>query len=287
MNRFMNGWVNGFIGVAIFAGSLPATRVAVMGFDPGFLTAARAAIAGILGLILILVLKEKKPAKQDWWPLAIVALGVVIGFPLFTALALQYMNAAHSIVFVSLLPLATAIFAVLRGGEKPNQFFWIFAILGSGVVFAYMFFISGDTSLGIGDFYMLMAIIFCGFGYAEGGVLSRKIGGWQVICWALILSLPFMLFLTVFYMPASFENVSTSALVGLIYVSLFSMLIGFFFWYKGLAQGGIAAISQLQLLQPLMGLAIAAALLHEHVSWSMLLVTAATLLCVAAAKKFA
>lgn len=132
MNRFMNGWVNGFIGVAIFAGSLPATRVAVMGFDPGFLTAARAAIAGILGLILILVLKQKKPAKQDWWPLAIVALGVVIGFPLFTALALQYMNAAHSIVFVSLLPLATAIFAVLRGGEKPNQFFWIFAVLGGG-----------------------------------------------------------------------------------------------------------------------------------------------------------
>ncbi|MGU3312453.1 DMT family transporter [Acinetobacter sp. M5A5_2a] len=287
MNRFMNGWVNGFIGVAIFAGSLPATRVAVMGFEPGFLTAARAAIAGILGLILILVLKEKKPAKKDWWPLAIVALGVVIGFPLFTALALQYMNAAHSIVFVSLLPLATAIFAVLRGGEKPNQFFWIFAVLGSAVVFAYMFFISGDTSLGIGDFYMLMAIIFCGFGYAEGGVLSRKIGGWQVICWALILSLPFMLFFTIFYMPASFQSVSTSALVGLVYVSLFSMLIGFFFWYKGLAQGGIAAISQLQLLQPLMGLAIAAALLHEHVSWSMLVVTAATLLCVAAAKKFA
>ncbi|WP_198495605.1 DMT family transporter [Acinetobacter sp. AC1-2] len=287
MNRFMNGWVNGFIGVAIFAGSLPATRVAVMGFEPGFLTAARAAIAGILGLILILVLKQKKPAKQDWWPLAIVAIGVVIGFPLFTALALQYMNAAHSIVFVSLLPLATAIFAVLRGGEKPNQFFWIFAVLGSAVVFAYMFFISGDTSLGIGDFYMLMAIIFCGFGYAEGGVLSRKIGGWQVICWALILSLPFMLFFTIFYMPASFQSVSTSAVVGLVYVSLFSMLIGFFFWYKGLAQGGIAAISQLQLLQPLMGLAIAAALLHEHVSWSMLVVTAATLLCVAAAKKFA
>lgn len=286
MNRFMNGWVNGFIGVAIFAGSLPATRVAVMGFEPGFLTAARAAIAGILGLILILVLKQKKPAKQDWLPLAIVAVGVVIGFPLFTALALQYMNAAHSIVFVSLLPLATAIFAVLRGGEKPNQFFWIFAVLGSAVVFAYMFFLSGDTSLGIGDFYMLMAIIFCGFGYAEGGVLSRKIGGWQVICWALILSLPFMLFLTIFYMPASFQSVSTSALVGLIYVSLFSMLIGFFFWYKGLAQGGIAAISQLQLLQPLMGLGIAAILLHEQVSWSMLVVTATTILCVAAAKKF-
>jgi len=95
MQKFMNGWVNGFIGVAIFAGSLPATRVAVTGFEPGFLTAARAVIAGVLGLILIFLLKEKKPAKQDWWPLAIVALGVVVGFPLFTALALQYMNAAH------------------------------------------------------------------------------------------------------------------------------------------------------------------------------------------------
>ena len=155
-----------------FAGSLPATRVAVTGFEPGFLTAARAVIAGVLGLILIFCLR-KKPAKQDWWPLAIVALGVVVGFPLFTALALQYMNAAHSIVFVSLLPLATAIFAVVRGGE--NQiYFWIFAILGSLVVFTYMFFLSGEASFGIGDLYMLIAIILCGFGYAEGGVLSKK-----------------------------------------------------------------------------------------------------------------
>ncbi len=108
-----------------------------------------------------------------------------------------------------------------------------------------------------------------------------------MICWALILALPIMLLATLFYMPVSFQDVSTSAVAGLVYVSLFSMLIGFFFWYKGLAQGGIAAISQLQLLQPLMGLAIAALLLHEHVSWSMLMVTAVTILCVAAAKKFA
>lgn len=150
-----------------------------------------------------------------------------------------------------------------------------------------MFFLSGEASFGIGDLYMLIAIILCGFGYAEGGALSKKIGGWQVICWALILALPIMLLATLFYMPVSFQDVSTSAVAGLIYVSLFSMLIGFFFWYKGLAQGGIAAISQLQLLQPLMGLAIAALLLHEHVSWSILMVTAVTILCVAAAKKFA
>lgn len=141
MQKFMNGWVNGFIGVAIFAGSLPATRVAVTGFEPGFLTAARVVIAGVLGLILIFLLKEKKPAKQDWWPLAIVALGVVVGFPLFTALALQYMNAAHSIVFVSLLPLATAIFAVVRGGEKPNLFLDICNFRQSGCFYLYVFLI--------------------------------------------------------------------------------------------------------------------------------------------------
>ncbi|MBV6573845.1 DMT family transporter, partial [Acinetobacter baumannii] len=166
-------------------------------------------------------------------------------------------------------------------------FFWMFSILCIFFVFTYIFFLSGEASFGIGDLYMLIAIILCGFGYAEGGVLSKKIGGWQVICWALILALPIMLLATLFYMPVSFQDVSPSAVAGLVYVSLFSMLIGFFFWYKGLAQGGIAAISQLQLLQPLMGLAIAALLLHEYVSWSMLMVTAVTILCVAAAKKFA
>ena len=287
MKSLSSGWINGFIGVVIFAGSLPATRVAVMDFSPTFLTAARAAIAGLLGLALLLLSRQKLPGKKHWLPLLYVALGVVVGFPLFTALALQYVSAAHTIVFVGLLPLATAIFGVLRGGERPNLAFWLFAILGGALVFGFMVFQTGAWSFGYGDVFMLCAILLCGFGYAEGGQLSKYLGGWQVICWALIITLPIMLLLSYLYLPVNFAQVSASAKLGLAYVSLFSMLIGFFFWYKGLAQGGIATVGQLQLLQPIFGLIIAAVLLHEQVSIAMFAVTVAVIICVACAKKFA
>lgn len=281
------GWLNGLIGVIIFAGSLPATRVAVMDFSPTFLTAARAAIAGLLGLFLLLLLKQQFPAKRDWLALFYVAIGVVIGFPLFTALALQYVSAAHTIVFVGLLPLSTAIFGVLRGGERPNVNFWLFAVLGALIVFIYMIIQSGTWRFGYGDIFMLLAILLCGFGYAEGGKLSKHLGGWQVICWALLITLPVMLLISYLYMPADFAQISNAAKLGLAYVSLLSMLIGFFFWYKGLAQGGIATVGQLQLLQPIFGLMIAAVLLHEQVSVAMFAVTIAVIACVACAKKFA
>src|SRR5690606_12212281 len=131
MDSTAKGWLNGFVGVAIFSGSLPATRAAVMDFDPVFLTCARAGIAGILGLILLLLFRERRPERQHLWPLAVVAFGVVIGFPLLTAMALQSITSAHSIVFLGLLPVCTAIFAVLRGGERPRRAFWFFSILGS------------------------------------------------------------------------------------------------------------------------------------------------------------
>src|SRR6266851_8340679 len=134
MDRTASGWINGFIGVVTFSGSLPATRVAVMQFDPVFLTVARAAIAGVLALCLLFAFKEKRPSHSDIVSLAIVALGVVVGFPLLTALALQHITAAHSIVFIGLLPLATAIFGALRGGERPKPAFWLFSILGAATV---------------------------------------------------------------------------------------------------------------------------------------------------------
>jgi len=138
-----------------------------------------------------------------------------------------------------------------------------------------------------GDLLMLAAVLVCGLGYAEGAALSRKLGGWQVICWALLLSLPAMLVLSLLTMPASFAGIGTPAWAGLAYVSLFSMLIGFVFWYRGLAQGGIAAVGQLQLLQPFFGLALAATLLHEPVSMLMVGVTVAVIACVAGSKRFA
>lgn len=280
------GWINGFIGVVIFSGSLPATRLAVMEFDPVFLTMLRATLAAVLGVCLLWLFKEKRPARQQWAPLVIVALGVVIGFPLLTALALQYVTSAHSIVFIGLLPLATAVFGVLRGGERPRPVFWLFSILGSLLVMGYAF-AQGLSAAPVGDLLMLLAVLVCGLGYAEGAKLSRSLGGWQVICWALVVSLPVAAPLSLLLAPSTFSGISLPAWLSLGYVALFSMLIGFVFWYRGLAQGGIAAVGQLQLLQPFFGLALAAGLLHEQVSLGMLLVTVAVIGCVAGAKKFA
>ena len=176
---------------------------------------------------------------------------------------------------------------MLRGGERPRPAFWLFSCLGSALVVGFAL-TQGVTASPVGDLLMLAAIIVCGLGYAEGARLSRRLGGWQVISWALVLSLPVMVALIALYCGRRrFAGIGTPAWIGLAYVSLFSMLIGFVFWYRGLAQGGIAAVGQLQLLQPFFGLVLAATLLHEQVSPLMIAVTVAVVLCVAGAKRFA
>jgi drug/metabolite transporter (DMT)-like permease len=286
MKTSMDGWGSGLAGVIIFSGSLPATRVAVSDFSPLFLTSARAVIAALLGAALLFVLRQKKPSRDDLLSLLIVALGVVVGFPLLTAIALQYITSAHSIVFIGLLPLATAIFGVLRGGERPKPLFWLFSVIGSATVVGFALSAGGEASL-VGDLLMVAAVIACGLGYAEGAKLSRTLGGWQVISWALILALPLMAIIALLSLPESWAGIGGGAWAGLAYVSVFSMLIGFVFWYRGLAIGGIAAVGQLQLLQPFFGLLLAAGLLHEKVSPLMIVTTLAIVLCVAGARKFA
>ncbi|WP_192642748.1 DMT family transporter [Bosea sp. OAE506] len=286
MDDRTSGLMNGLLGVIIFAGSLPATRVAVADFDPVFLTLARAAIAGLLGLALLLLFREKRPSRTDLLPLLIVSLCVVIGFPLLTALALRHVTAAHSIVFIGLLPLATALFGVLRGGERPRPAFWLLSGLGSALVVGFAL-TQGFAAAPTGDLLMLAAIVVCGWGYAEGATLSRRLGGWQVISWALLLALPVTASAALVLRPDSLLATGLPAWLGLAYVSLFSMLIGFVFWYRGLAQGGIAAVGQLQLLQPFFGLALAGLLLGETVTWPMLMASAAVAACVAGARRLA
>ncbi|MCW3466130.1 DMT family transporter [Chitinophaga nivalis] len=280
-----SGWINGFIGVVIFSGSLPATRLAVLEMSPVFLTVARATIAGLLALCVLLLLKAKRPERAHMVPLMIVSVGVIIGFPLLSALALQYITAAHAIVFLGMLPLTTAIFGVMRGGERPHPVFWLCAIAGSLLVIGFAV-AQGLSASPVGDILMLLAVILCGLGYAEGAMLSKTLGGWQVISWALVLSLPVMIPVMCWQFPASVSGIGAPAWLGLAYVSIFSMLIGFIFWYRGLAQGGIAAVGQLQLLQPFFGLALAAVFLHEQVSIGMVGVTVGVILCVAGSKKF-
>src|SRR5450830_1352474 len=262
MKQSSAGWGNGLLGVIIFSGSLPATRLAVRDFSPIFLTSARAAIAAVLGALFLFALRQQRPAKTELLPLAVVALGVVLGFPLLTALALQHITAAHSVVFVGLLPLTTALFAVLRGGERPRPAFWLFSLIGAAIVAGFALMRSGasGSDAAAGNGLMTAAIILCGLGYAEGAVLSRRLGGWQAI--------------------------GTPAWLSLAYVSIFSMLVGFIFWYRGLAAGGIARVGQLQLLQPFFGLMLAALVLNEAIAPAMLLTTIAVVLCVAGAKRF-
>ncbi len=280
------GWISGLLGVLIFSGSLPATRLAVDDFSPIFLTSARAVIAALLGFAMLYALKQKRPERKDFISLCLISIGVVIGFPLLTALALQTITAAHSIVFIGLLPFATAIFAVLRGGERPGRLFWLFSSMGSLAVALFALSMSDGASL-FGDVLMLGAIIICGLGYAEGAVLSRRLGGWQVISWALLLSLPIMALMSLITWPDFSDPVDMSAWLGLGYVSVFSMLIGFVFWYRGLALGGIASVGQLQLLQPFFGLLLAFLLLGEHIGWPMIVITLFVIGCVAGAKKYA
>lgn len=280
------GWINGFIGMLIFSGSLPATRLAVSAFEPLFLTAIRAGIAGCLALCALQLTRQPHPARADLIPLLWVAVGVVAGFPLLTALALQHMTSAHSLVYIGLLPLMTACFAVWRGRERPSMKFWAFSVAGAALVAAFAL-THSEAGSGVGDLMMLGAVILCGLGYAEGAVLSRRLGGWQTISWALALALPVTVPLTLFYAPAGWPQAGAGAWLALAYVSLFSMWIGFIFWYRGLAQGGIAAVGQLQLLQPFFGLLLAALLLHEQVQPAMLAVMAGVLLCVVGAKRFA
>jgi drug/metabolite transporter (DMT)-like permease len=178
------------------------------------------------------------------------------------------------------------MFGVLRGAERPKAAFWLFAAIGAATVMGFALSRSSGGAT-TGDLLMFGAIVVCGLGYAEGAILTRRLGGWQVISWALLLSLPVMAAVTLFSLPGDWSGIGVAAWIGLGYVSVFSMLVGFIFWYHGLALGGIARVGQLQLLQPFIGLILAAVLLGEPIAWTMIASAAIVVLCVAGAKRFA
>jgi drug/metabolite transporter (DMT)-like permease len=277
--------VDGLLGVTIFAGSLVATRLALAGFEAIPLTVLRAALAGLAAGGLLLALRQPLPRRGDIALLSLVVLGVVIGFPLLTALALRHVGAGHASVFVGLLPLATALFGALLSQERPSRAFWLLSGLGSAATVGYAARGAGPGSA-FGDGLMLAAILAGGLGYAAGGRLARHLGGWQVIAWATVLALPVTL-PAALLVGAPAATPTVPALLGLGYVALFSMLIGFVFWYRALAEGGIAAIGQLQLLQPFLGLALAALVLGEAIEPGMPLAAALVAACVAAARRLA
>ena len=257
------GWWWAALGMLCFSFTLPATRIAVPEFGSYLVGFGRSALAGVLALALLLLLREKIPERRHWLGLGIVAAGTVFGFSIFTALALRTVPSSHGAVVVGLLPAATAIAAVLLTRERPRPAFWLVCGLGVAAVLVFAA-VQGAGRLSAGDIYLLLAVIFAAAGYAEGGRLAREMGGWRVVSWALAFSLPLSLLAT-FLSPWPTHLPSPTAWVAFGYVSLVSVFLGFFAWYKGLALGGVARAGQVQLLQPVLTVLWSALLLGEHV----------------------
>jgi drug/metabolite transporter (DMT)-like permease len=284
-NESRGMWL-GLIGVAIFSLTLPFTRIAVAELNPAFIAFGRAVVAGLCSLALLAWMKAPRPNAQQVRGLVITALGVVVGFPLFSSIAMRYVPASHGAVVVGLLPLATALFGALRFGERPSAGFWLAALAGSGIVIAFAL-RAGGGSFHLADFALFAAVVTAAMGYAEGGRLSQTMGGQQVIAWALVISLPVMLPVSLWLAWQYGVTASPASWVAFGYVSLFSMLIGFFFWYKGLALGGIARVGQVQLLQPVMTLLGAAVIAGEALDASNMLFALAVIAVVAVGRRMA
>jgi len=262
------GMLQGFIGVAIFSLTLPFTRMAVADIDPLLLTLARALGAAVLAACWLRRTRAPRPPRSALPGLAVVAAGCVLGFPLLSSIAMRGLPASHGAVLVGVLPLCTALCAAVRGDERPSPAFWLLALLGAGLVAGFAL-LQGGGGLHAADLLMFGAVAAAAAGYAEGGRLARTMDGVDVIGWALLLAAPplaLLLVLAVLRDPALATHLAQAgwrAWLGFAYVTVFSMFVGFVFWYRGLALGGVARVGQVQLLQPFLTLAGAAALLGE------------------------
>ena len=285
MSNESKGMILGFLGVVAFGLTLPATRFVVPYFDPIFIGLGRAVIASVIAAFILIATKQSKPTRKQLIQLSIVALGVVLGFPVLTAWAMETVPASHGGVVLGILPLATAVAAVIVSKEKPSVGFWIFSLIGSIVVVTYSL-LQGFGSFKLGDLLLVGAIISAGLGYALGGKLSKELGGWQVICWALVISFPFIIFPAWMQAPEEdFSNLPLNVLLSFLYLALVSQLFGFFLWNKGLALGGIARVSQTQLIQPFVTLLASAFLINETVNLQTIIFAVLVVSIVAIGKK--
>jgi drug/metabolite transporter (DMT)-like permease len=283
------GMLLGLAGVTIFSLTLPMTRLAVASLDPLFVTMGRATAAALLAALWLWWRRAPLPARTQWPALALVSAGCVIGFPWLTSIAMRTLPASHGAVLVGILPLATALCSALRGHERPSFGFWCTALAGSALVIGFALGQNGGT-LHLADLLMLGAVACAGIGYAEGGRLAQSLGGQQVISWALLLSLPVALPLTAWLCwrdGAAMAGAGAAAWSGFAYTCVFSMFVGFVFWYRGMALGGVARVGQVQLLQPFLTLLGAAVLLGEPLQGSHLLFALAVIGTVALGRRMA
>lgn len=261
------GLVLGLIAVVCFGLTLPATRIALTGLDPWLIGLGRGVVAGVAAGVVLAVTRAKWPPRETWRDLFITAGGVVLGFPLFATLAMQYAPAAHGAVVLAILPLLTAVGGVLLAGERPSIGFWICSVAGTLAVLAFTLLEgAGDEGFHTADLFLAGAIVTVAVGYAAGGKLARVMGGWQVICWALVFSAPILLAILVARGTPINWNASAEAWLGFLYLALISQFFAFFAWYQGMALGGVARVGQVQLLQTFVTLGAAPLLLGETIT---------------------
>jgi drug/metabolite transporter (DMT)-like permease len=280
LSRERLGLLLGFIGMTIFGGTLPATRIAVAAIDPLALTALRTAIAGLCSLGLVIVLRRKFPPRHLWFQLAVVSISVVILFPFLMALAVQTVDASHGGVVMGALPIATAFVAVLTTHERPKPLFWVASLAGAALVVTFAL-RQGGGSLTPGDLLLFAAVAASAIGYTFSGRLTSSMPGWEVISWALVVALPLSLPAALITWPAGINDIALKPLLALLYVALFLQWIGFFAWNAGLAMGGIARVSQMQLLQPFVTFSLAAIFIGEPITADIVLFAIAVVVTVA------
>ena len=278
LSRPYIGTTLGLIGVLIFAGTLPATRIAVEVFDAGFLTFGRALFAGLAAILCLVAMKKRFP-REHLWPLLFAGLTLVYGFPGFMTLAMLTVPASHGGVVLGILPLATAIFATLFAGERPSPLFWLCGIAGTVLIVAFTL-RDGEFGFTPGDVWLFMAAITAASGYVVSGKLSHHLPGWEVISWALVLFLPVSAIGCIWFWHPAYVAPPTPQALAFAYVAFGSMYLGFFAWNMGLKLGGIAKVGQLQLLQTFFTLAIAWLVLGENITVEMVLFATAVLITV-------
>lgn len=283
----------GMVGITLFAATLPMTRLAVGTVDapqlsPWFVTFGRAAVAGLLSVGYLLWQHRRGrlnvPVRAEWPLLATTAFGVIVGFPLFLALALRHVPSTHGAVVTALLPLSTAVLGALWFRQRPSRGFWACAVLGSSLVLGFMVWRAGGIYLGAANIYLLIAMTTGALGYIGGARLTPRLGAEQVICWVLVCSLPLTLPVAWWFAPALPSSIGAMSWTGFAYVSLFSMWIGFFAWYRALALGAVR-VSQIQLMQPFLSLLFAVPLAGERLDLTTLLFALAVMATVYAGKK--
>jgi drug/metabolite transporter (DMT)-like permease len=272
-----------FIGVLIFSFSLPMTKLALVGFDPFVVSMGRAAIAGIIAGVLLLIFKVKLPDRKQMRAILFTAAGAVVGWPIFIGLALQRTTSSHAAVIVSVMPAVTAAFAVLRHKEQTNKHFWIGVGISTVLVIGFTLSRGGGLSADLGaDLLIALAVISSAVCYVEGAGLTSAMPGWHVISWVVVVSLPLTIPATIGLWLLSGSPVPTepSVWIGMAYLGLFSMYLGFFAWYRGLALAGVAQGSQMQQLQGLLTLIWSVWMLGEQLSWVTMLVACAVVVSV-------